>query len=130
MRKALTVLALVALGVVVFLVATRRGAVTIDVVGPAGTKFTGSWDVDGETSDLSGVVPAHFSVECRRMTFAIELPAEDMEVAFATASGLSGRTGSGRPSPTYVYGMADFGPTGTDFGIQGGNTPQPHAYGR
>src|SRR6185503_10797058 len=70
MRK-WAVIVVIVLGVAIFALWPRHGTVTIDVTGTAGAKFTGTCTADGAARDLSGTVPAHFSVEGHEIAWTI-----------------------------------------------------------
>jgi len=45
--------------------------VTIDVSGTLGAAFMGNCEIDGETRDLSGVIPDRSSVEAHELKYSI-----------------------------------------------------------
>jgi hypothetical protein len=86
------------------------GVVVIDVSAPAGTKFQGSCEVDGNTRDLVGPAPATFTVEGHKIVYTIK-PADSaggLTVKVDIGGRASGSVSSGNP-PQGIHGWARFG---------------------
>jgi hypothetical protein len=97
----------------------RTGTVVINVSGPAGTKFQGSCDVDGNRRDLSGAAPATFTVEGHKVVYSV-VPVEGasgVSVKVDVAGRASGSVSSGDP-PQGVHGWVRFGRFSPNYWIE------------
>lgn len=123
MKKILIVVGLVIAAVAVWLWMDHRGTATIDVPGKAGVKFAGTCVVDGATRELSGVVPAHFEIECEQAEFTLEVADAGVKVRFEVGLGTGGTVGETVNVPEYVSGSVDYRPFTPLWHIQSSNRP-------
>ena len=126
-----------ALGALVLLVAAAAwlllppsvGVVVIEVSGPAGTKFQGSCEVDGDRHDLSGAAPATFTVKGHKVVYSIT-PAEDAgggSVKVAVGGRASGSVSSGNP-PQGIHGWVRFGRFSPNYWIESFDPKSPEKW--
>jgi len=123
-RSAFWIAALVGLVLLVavaawLLLPAPTGVVRIDVSGPAGTKFQGSCEVDGNRLDLSGATPATFTVKGHKVVYSIT-PADGaggVSVKVDVGGRASGSVLSGDP-PQGNHGWVRFGRFSPNYWIE------------
>ena len=105
------------------------GTVVIDVSGPAGTKFQGSCEVDGNRRDLSGAAPATFTLEGHKVVYSIT-PAEGsggVSVKVDVGGRASGSVSAGDP-PQGVHGWVQFGRFSPSYWIESFDPKSPERW--
>ncbi len=132
-RRFFWVAALIALvlliGAVWLLLPPRTGSVVIQVSGPTGTKFQGSCEVDGNRRDLSGTVPATFTLEGHKVAYSIT-PAEGsggISVKVDVGGRASGSVSSGSP-PQGIHGWVRFGRFSPSYWIESLDPKRPEQW--
>jgi hypothetical protein len=124
-----SVAALVLVGVAAWLLPPRKDSVTIEVSGPAGNKFQGSCDVDGNNRDLSGATPAKFPLEGHKVVYSIT-PAEGsggFSVKVDVAGRASGSVSVADP-PQGVHGWVKFGRFSPSYWIESFDPKRPERW--
>jgi hypothetical protein len=102
----LVVLSLGAAGTVWAMGRPKKNTVVLEVFGTNGVPFKGTAEVDGSTQELTGTVPAEFTLEGYRMKYTFTTTADSGEFRVkATLGGVAlGSSGSGSPPKNGVRG--------------------------